>query len=394
MSCRERLLGLALGAALLLACAPSAAPAPTAPAPAPVAPTAAPGAQSAAQAPGAAPAAPSSTAAPVAQASARPAAPAPLDPPVAVKAGMIGSSSDSGVYIAIERGYFQEEGLAVELEPITSATAAIAALGTGALDVAGGGLTAGLFNALRRNVPIRLVADKGSLLPGFGYESLLVRRDLLDSGQFADYRDLRGLKVAVNSVPSVDIVLLARALERAGLTLDDTEVVEIAFPEQLAAYGNRAIDASLLIEPFTARVVENNLAGSFVSFDQLAPNEQIAALLFGARLVEGNPEAGRRFMVGYLRGIRDYNDAFAHNRGKDEIINVLTKHTTIKEPALWQRITPPGLNPDGAVSRASIANAQDFFAARGLVAEKTDLDGVIDDSFVQYALGRLGPYQR
>jgi NitT/TauT family transport system substrate-binding protein len=311
-----------------------------------------------------------------------------------VKVGAIGSSSDSGIYIALERGYFQAQGLDISIEAIRSATDVLAALATGTIDVAGGGLNAGLYNALRRGVNVRIVADKGSLLPGFGYEALLVRKDLADSGAYRDYADLRGLKIAVNTIPSVDSVLLGRALDRGGLGFGDVDVTEISFPDQLAAFGNHAIDASLLIEPFVARAVEENLATRVVTFDQLAPGEQIAVLLYGSQFLEGTPEGPRRFMIAYLQGVRDYNDAFAHNRGKDEVIAILTKNTTIREPALWQKIAPPGLNPNGSASKSSIAQAQDFFAARGQVTEKADVDQLVDNSYVDFALQQIGPYQR
>jgi NitT/TauT family transport system substrate-binding protein len=331
-------------------------------------------------------AAPAPTSAPA------PAAQAPLSPPLPVRVGAIGSSSDSGIYIALDRGYFKEQGLDVSLEAIRSATDVLSALATGTLDVAGGGLNAGLYNALRRGVDVRIVADKGSLLPGFGYEALLVRKDLADSGRYTDYADLRGMKIAVNTIPSIDSVLLDRALERGGLSFADVDVSEISFPDQLAAFGNRAIDASLLIEPFVARAVEENLATRVVTFDQLAPSQQISVLIYGSQFLQGNPEGPRRFMVAYLKGVRDYNDAFARGRGKDEVVGILTKNTTIRDAALWEKIAPPGLNPDGSVSKSSIAQAQDFFAARGQVPEKADVDQLVDNSYVEFALQQLGPY--
>ena len=36
-------------------------------------------------------------------------------------------------------------------------------------------------------------------------------------------------------------------------------------------------------------------------------------------------------MVGYLRGVRDYNDAIMHSRGKDSVVDVLTRCRTL----LW-----------------------------------------------------------
>src|SRR3954452_22974090 len=47
---------------------------------------------------------------------------APLAPPVHVKVGVVSSVSDSGIFLAQDRGYFQQEGLDVELVPFDSAT--------------------------------------------------------------------------------------------------------------------------------------------------------------------------------------------------------------------------------------------------------------------------------
>jgi NitT/TauT family transport system substrate-binding protein len=99
-------------------------------------------------------------------------------------------------------------------------------------------------------------------------------------------------------------------------------------------------------------------------------------------------------MVAYVQGVRDYNDAFLHGQGADAVIEILTRETTIKEAALWRRITPPGLNPNGSASRESIAQVQDFFVSQGHVPERVEIDQLLDNSYVEYALQRLGPYGR
>src|SRR5919202_1850423 len=43
-----------------------------------------------------------------------------LSPPVKVKVGGAGLSSDGGVYVAMARGYFQAEGLEVEYVPFNA----------------------------------------------------------------------------------------------------------------------------------------------------------------------------------------------------------------------------------------------------------------------------------
>ena len=73
-------------------------------------------------------------------------------------------------------------------------------LGTGDLDVGSGTVAVGIYNAVSRGVALRVVADKGSMRPGYGYEGLLVRKDLVDSGRYKNFADLKGMKIAVGSI--------------------------------------------------------------------------------------------------------------------------------------------------------------------------------------------------
>ena len=120
----------------------------------------------------AAPAAPAQPAAPAAPAAApapgnatQPAAAAPAQPAGAaahVRVATIGSLSDSGLFIALERGYWQEQGLNVELVPFDNIGLMVPAMGTGQVEVGAGSTAPGLFNAVRRDVPLKIVADKGN----------------------------------------------------------------------------------------------------------------------------------------------------------------------------------------------------------------------------------------
>jgi hypothetical protein len=47
--------------------------------------------------------------------------------------------------------------------------------------------------------------------------------------------------------------------------------------------------------------------------------------------------------------VRDYKDALGKDQDRADVVDILAKNTTVKQAALYGRMTMPGLNPDGAV---------------------------------------------
>src|SRR5581483_6555881 len=88
-----------------------------------------------------------------------------------VRVGMIGTISDSGALIGMEKGYYREEGIDVQVERFDTGPAQIAPLAAGQLDVASPTADPSTFNAAARGIPLRVVADKGSVPPGFGFNA-------------------------------------------------------------------------------------------------------------------------------------------------------------------------------------------------------------------------------
>src|SRR5262245_57913005 len=91
-------------------------------------------------APAALPAKPAATsAAPPAAAptAAAPVASGPLTPPVKVQVGYSPASSSLPLFVAVERGYFEDQGLELELTPFTLSTDQFPALASGQLDFGG-----------------------------------------------------------------------------------------------------------------------------------------------------------------------------------------------------------------------------------------------------------------
>jgi len=71
------------------------------------------------------------------------------------------AATDAGVFVGMERGYFTEQGVAVEYVNFTSASEMIPSLATRQVEAAGMAVNAATINAVARGIEIKAVADKG-----------------------------------------------------------------------------------------------------------------------------------------------------------------------------------------------------------------------------------------
>ena len=109
--------------------------------------------------------------------------------------------------------------------------------------------------------------------------------------------------------------------------------------------------------------------------------------------MQERPDVGRRFTLAYLKGARDYNDAFRKNQGKPEIIRLLAQATTVKDEAVWEKAVPPGINPDGYINAENLKYQMDWYFRHGQINEQRPVEEMVDNQFVDYAIGVLGRYR-
>ena len=293
-------------------------------------------------------------------------------------------------FVAAERGYFEEMGLNVEFESFRSGNLMIAPLGQGQIDVGGGNVGPPVFHAVDRGFDIRIVAGSSSLRPGYGALPLLVRTELVESGEVEDAGDLEGRSVAVNVTAGSVEYLVAEALEPHGLAVDDVDLIPLPFPEMPAAFANDSIDAGILAHPLAGIPLREGDATVLLDGGEITENPQIGVVYFGERLLEPeNREVGVRFLMAYLKAVRDLQgDAWREN---DEIVNALLEWTQVPEPAVRNGVAFY-FHPDATINMESIAEQQQYHFDRGYteLSEPLPLQEMVNFSYLEEALQRLG----
>jgi len=316
---------------------------------------------------------------------------APTGPRATVTVAVSGVSSDAAFYIGIEKGYFAEQGIDVQLVPFKVPADVMTAVATGNVDVATGAPAAGLFNAMASGIPLKVVASNSRLEQGRDGGAFVLRPDV--ARNVRTVADLKGKKLgiaALNGSPGE--ILYDRMLAQAGLSADDVELtVTGGFPEMLTALDTGRIDGAVLAEPWVSIAVQQGTAVVYERFADIAPSLEWNLLVYSSGFATQRTDVARRFMVARLRAVRDYESGFFGGRDRDELVSILTRNTSVTDPSLYPRMSFSEMDPDGRLDAESVGVLQDWYVAHGYVTKPAELSTVVDPEFASFAVGVLGP---
>src|SRR5690625_3589542 len=103
------------------------------------------------------------------------------------------------IYVAEAKGYFEDEGIDVNLENVKSGQDAIPLAASGQIDVVAAGFAAGFFSAIDTGLEVTVVGSMGVTGPEDEEpaSALVVSKELYDSGEVTEIADLEGRKIGV-----------------------------------------------------------------------------------------------------------------------------------------------------------------------------------------------------
>ena len=307
-----------------------------------------------------------------------------------VRVGLVRSITSGVTYDAIERGYFKEFGIKVESQDLDTTANSIALLSQNQFDIIEGGISAGYFNGLGKDLPITMVMDRVSTPIG---HNLMLRPDL--KGQITDVKQLKGKVIATNGTGSVSTYEIGKVIATGGLGINDVDLKVLPFTQYALAFANKAIDAAQVIPPWTSQFVKDNIAVPFLSTDELVkPTPMtIAVVMINTDWAKKDPDLARNYFVAYLRAVRDYCQAYHDGPNRKEFIAMLARTGAERRPEILNdQKAWPARDPSGKINIASMMDMQDWYVANKMSTKKFPAERVVDSSFADYAAKKLGPF--
>ncbi len=217
-----------------------------------------------------------------------------------IKVGVLSNVAVAPIYLGLEKGFFEDEGLDVELVVASSGSAIVPAVSSGDMQF-GFSNVASIITAHQKGLPIQLVAP-GLYVNGENGQDQGVAVAGSDSG-IQSLSDLEGRTIGTTSLGGMFTLTMRHLIEEAGVDPSSISFVELSYPEVLAALERKEIDAGMLSEPFTTKALEAGhipLAWPYLDSD---PNLMISAYFASDAYVESNPEVIDAFTAAMNRSL-------------------------------------------------------------------------------------------
>lgn len=313
----------------------------------------------------------------------------PAETLTTVKVGNVTSLLFAPLYVALEKGYFEEQGIEVQLEPVQAGQDAMVFLANGQLDFVLAGYSAAIFNAVGRGLDLKVIAPMG-IQPAEGDPSpLVVRTELVDSGEVTTAADLKGRKIAVlGGAGATGSFLTALRLQKAGLTLEDVELVNVGLADQEAALSTGAVDAALMSEPYSSKAISSGV-GKAVDVGALA-GVNASGLITSGTMLREKPAVVTGFVAALLKAARDIQ---GEQFKTDEHLQMFEKYTKLSTDVL-AGVQPYHFDPnfDMTAPKRELAALQEIMLAAGILKldQPLEIDQVVDETPATEAADRLG----
>ena len=218
------------------------------------------------------------------------------------------------LFIALEKGFFEEGGLNLDYSVFSGNTEGDVAFAANQLDGVNN-VTSEAVALFSKGKDFRIIQVASTSLGGDG---------ILARNSIADISDFRGKEIAVD-VGGVSHFFLLQVLKEAGLSGEDVTISNLTADAAAAAYQTGRIDVAVTYAPFMQKANEAQPDGRIIFDTSQMPTAIVDAYVFSPEFVEQTPDAAQAYVDGIYRA-REFLET-----NKDEALAIAGE---------WLELTP------------------------------------------------------
>src|ERR671918_1592128 len=274
-----------------------------------------------------------------------------------ITVGTLPIANAAPMYLGMEKGFFEEEGLEIEPQVAGGGAELIPILVSGDAQFALVGVIPAI-TAVAQVVPIKIVtsSDDAAATEEEDWQTLVVPKGSAIEG----VEDLPGQTVAVNALRGLAEVVISRSLEKQGIDYQQVKLLEVPFPEMPAALEQKRVDAALLTEPFLSAVLAEGGTQIDAPSVETLPSFPNGVYVASEQYIAENADVVDRFS-------RAMNKSLAYAQSHpEEVRQIIPTFTEVPEQAA-EKLRLPAFDPE--LDRNGIELEADLTAKYGIIEE-------------------------
>jgi NitT/TauT family transport system substrate-binding protein len=114
----------------------------------------------------------------------------------------------------------------------------------------------------------------------------------------------------------------------------------------------------------------------------MAPEQQVAGLVFGGPFTAQDPQRAQDFLSAYVCGLQDYNAAVREGTDTEAVLEIIADATGESLEAVHAS-TPIGLRATGALNGEDVQRTIDALASKGLVSAPLQTGDLVNTSYLE-----------
>ncbi|MFI7480869.1 ABC transporter substrate-binding protein [Kocuria sp. M1R5S2] len=282
-----------------------------------------------------------------------------------VTVGVIPIVDTAAIWLGEEQGFFEEEGIDLEIQTTSGGAAAVPGVVSGDFDFAFGN-TLSVMVAQNEGLDIRYVTN-GTTTSGNterDFSAVVVPAD----SDIQSPADLSGKTVSVNNLNNIGDTTIRHVVEEAGGDPDAIDFVEVGFPDAPAALDRGQVDAAWILDPFLSQVLDEGSRAVTYNFVEFDPELDIAGYFTTAQKIEQEPELVEKFQNAMNRSLEYANE------NPEEVREIVGTYTEISDE-LREKMTLPRYRTE--FDRESLQKLGSAAVKYGSLDQEPDLDTLL-----------------
>ena len=303
-----------------------------------------------------------------------------------IKVGALRFTSHAPTFVALERGYFKEAGLDVELTFFQAAQPMAVAIASGDIDYAVTAISGGLISLAEKGA-IKVIGGALSEEKGIDGNLILAANTAFEAG-LTTPAQLDGKTFGITQAGSSFHYMGAKIAAAEGVQLKFKPLQKVG--AVIGALKSGQIDAWAIVPHIGKALAGADAVKVIGKVADYLPDYQVTTVFTSTANATQERARTAAFLSAFARGADDFNAVLVDRTAGDEAAEEMARliHIYVYTDRPYEKARGPivngamRINKGAALNLASVQDQLDWFKAEGLVKDSITLDTLVDTSYV------------